>query len=156
MIESVREQDAVFAELSHRFEAGTVNGAGAEGLGAAIDYLTQAGFDRIREIELSLTAQALAGLRAIPHVRVLGAKDAQAHNGIVTFLIDGVHPHDVSAVLNEDKVAVRAGHHCAQPLHTYLGARSSTRASIYLYNTPADIDRLLESVSSVRRRMGLG
>ena len=75
---------------------------------------------------------------------------------LLSFLIDGVHPHDVSAVLNEDGVAVRAGHHCAQPLHAYLGVRSSTRASIYLYNTPEEIDRLLESVASVRRRMGLG
>ena len=105
---------------------------------------------------------SVASVRAqrYPRVELIiiddGSDDAETHNGIVSFLIDGVHPHDVSAVLNEDGVAVRAGHHCAQPLHAYLGVRSSTRASIYLYNTPEEIDRLLESVASVRRRMGLG
>ena len=156
MIDSVRQQDATFTELPHKFEAGTVNGAGAEGLAAAIDYLTRAGFDRIGDIELSLTRRALSGLQAIPHVRVLGGTTAEEHHGILAFLVDGVHPHDVSAILNEDGVAVRAGHHCAQPLHTHLGARSSTRASLYLYNTEEEIDRFLESVSSIRRKMGLG
>ena len=156
MIDSVRQQDATFAELPHKFEAGTVNGAGAEGLAAAIDYLSRAGFDRIGDIELSLTRRALSGLQAIPHVRVLGGTTAEEHHGILAFLVDGVHPHDVSAILNEDGVAVRAGHHCAQPLHTHLGARSSTRASLYLYNTEEEIDRFLESVSSIRRKMGLG
>ena len=156
MIDSVREQDATFAALPHKFEAGTVNGAGAEGLAAAIDYLSRAGFDRIGEIELALTDRALRGLQAIPHVRVLGGTEAKDHHGILSFLVDGVHPHDVSAILNEDRVAVRAGHHCAQPLHTHLGARSSTRASLYLYNTEEEIDRFLTGVSSIRRKMGLG
>ena len=156
MIDSVREQDATFAELPHKFEAGTVNGAGAEGLSAAIDYLRRADFARIGEIEGFLTERALRGLTAIPHVRVLGGAKAEDHHGILAFSVDGVHPHDVSAILNEDGVAVRAGHHCAQPLHTYLGIRSSTRASLYLYNTEEEIDRFLVSVSSIRRKMGLG
>ncbi len=156
MIDSVRQQDATFAGLPHKFEAGTVNGAGAEGLSAAIDYLTRAGFDRIGEIEFSLTRRALKGLQAIPHIRVLGGQTAEEHHGILSFLVDGVHPHDVSAILNEDGIAIRAGHHCAQPLHTHLGARSSTRASLYLYNTEEEIDRFLTGVSSIRRKMGLG
>ena len=156
MIDSVRQQDATFAELPHCFEAGTVNGAGAEGLRAAIGYLNGAGFEQVEALELALTEQALSGLSAMPHVRVIGGKTAGEHHGILAFLVEGVHPHDVSAILNDDRVAVRAGHHCAQPLHTYLGIRSSTRASIAFYNTPEDIARFIESVSSIRRKMGLG
>ena len=93
---------------------------------------------------------------ALPYVHILGSKDPANHTGIVSFTIDGVHPHDVSEILSSDGIDVRAGHHCAQPLLEYLGVRSSTRASMMFYNTPEEIDALIESVSTIRRRMGYG
>ena len=93
---------------------------------------------------------------SIPHVTVLGSKNPEEHTGILSFTVDQVHPHDVSAVLESDGIAVRAGHHCAQPLMDYLGVSSTTRASLYFYNTVEEIDALVESVGSVRRRMGYG
>lgn len=154
MIDSVTREGAVYAELPHKFEAGTVNAAGAAGLAAAIGYIRQVGFEAMAAQELRLTERALRGLEQIPHVQVLGSKKAEEHNGILTFVIEGVHPHDVSAVLSEDGVDVRAGHHCAQPLLEFLGVRSTTRASLMFYNTEEDVDRLLASVATVRKRMG--
>ena len=98
----------------------------------------------------------MEGLGALPYVHILGSKDPANHTGIVSFTIDGVHPHDVSEILSSDGIDVRAGHHCAQPLLEYLGVRSSTRASMMFYNTPEEIDALIESVSTIRRRMGYG
>ena len=156
MIESVTRDGAVFAELPHKFEAGTVNAAGAAGLGAAIDYVNRVGFDFIRARERVLTARAMAGMAAMPHVRVLGSRDPAEHTGIVTFLVDGVHPHDVSEILASDGIAVRAGHHCAQPLLRHLGVNATTRASFAFYNTEAEVDRLLASLATLRERMGYG
>ena len=156
MISSVTREGAVFAELPHKFEAGTVNAAGAAGLAAAIQYIESIGFEKMHAIETALTRRALEGLRAIPHVHVLGSDKAEEHCGILTFIIDDVHPHDISAILDADGVDVRAGHHCAQPLMDYLGVSSTTRASLYFYNTVEEIDALVESVGSVRRRMGYG
>lgn len=156
MIESVTRTGAVYAELPHRFEAGTVNAAGAVGLAAAIDYVTAVGYEEIHRRELELTEMALQGLRAIPGVRVLGAEKARDHCGILTFTVQDVHPHDVAAILDNAGVAVRAGHHCAQPLMDYLGVGSATRASIAFYNTGEEIRRLLDSVKEVRRIMGYG
>ena len=121
MIESVTRTGAVFAELPHKFEAGTVNAAGAAGLHAAIDYVTAVGFGEIHRRELALCSRAMEGLRRIPGVRILGSERPEEHNGIVTFTLEGVHPHDISEILAADGVAVRAGHHCAQPLLNYLG-----------------------------------
>ena len=126
MIDSVSRTGAVFAPLPHKFEAGTVNAAGAWGLKAAIEYLQQIGFDEIKRREEALTSRALEGLKEIPHVHVLGSEKAEEHCGILTFTIDGVHPHDVSAILDADGIAVRAGHHCAQPLMEYLGVSTTT------------------------------
>ena len=156
MISSVTREGAVFAELPHKFEAGTVNAAGAAGLAAAIQYIESIGFEKMHTIETALTHRALEGLRTIPHVHVLGSDKAEEHCGILTFIIDDVHPHDISAILDADGVDVRAGHHCAQPLMDYLGVSSTTRASLYFYNTVEEIDALVESVGSVRRRMGYG
>ena len=156
MIDSVTREGAVFAELPHKFEAGTVNAAGAAGLAAAIQYIESIGFEKMHAIETALTRRALEGLQAIPHVHVLGSDKAEEHCGILTFTIDDVHPHDISAILDADGVDVRAGHHCAQPLMDYLGVSSTTRASLYFYNTVEEIDALVESVGSVRRRMGYG
>lgn len=156
MIDSVTREGAVFAELPHKFEAGTVNAAGAAGLAAAIQYIESIGFEKMHAIETALTHRALEGLRTIPYVHVLGSDKAEEHCGILTFTIDDVHPHDISAILDADGVDVRAGHHCAQPLMDYLGVSSTTRASLYFYNTVEEIDALVESVGSVRRRMGYG
>lgn len=156
MIESVTREGAVFAELPQKFEAGTVNAAGAAGLHAAIDYVNRIGFAEIHRQEAALTRRAMDGIRNIPCVHVLGSDDPEEHCGIVTFTVDGVHPHDISEILASDGVAIRAGHHCAQPLHAYLGRPSTARASLAFYNTEADIDRLLDSISTLRERMGYG
>lgn len=156
MVESVTREKTTYAELPHKFEAGTVNGGGAWGLKAAIEYLKGVGFDTIREREIALTTRAMAGLRAMPHVHVQGSDRPEEHCGILSFTIDGVHPHDVSSILDADGIAIRAGHHCAQPLLMHLGVPSTSRASIFFYNTEEDIDAFLASVGAIRRRMGYG
>ena len=154
MIDSVTREGAVFAETPHKFEAGTVNAAGAAGLHAAIDYVESVGFDAIHARELTLTADAFARMSALPHVHILGSDKPEEHNGILTFTVDNVHPHDVSELLAADGVAVRAGHHCAEPLHRFLGLHATVRASFAFYNDKSDMDRLIGSLSTVRRRMG--
>lgn len=156
MIETVSSYDAVYAELPHKFEAGTVNAGGAVGLAAAIDYLESYGMDTLHAVEQELTAYLFRGMNAIPHVHVLGSQREDNHTGIVSFTVDQVHPHDISEVLSSDGMDIRAGHHCAQPLHDHLGIHSTARASLMFYNTKEEIDRFLESVSNIRRRMGFG
>lgn len=156
MIESVTREGAVFAELPHKFEAGTVNAAGAAGLRAAIAYVESVGFDAMHRQELALTRRTLAGMADMPHIHVLGSDRAEEHNGIVTFTVEGVHPHDVSEILACDGVDVRAGHHCAQPLLQHLGYSATVRASFAFYNTENEVDRLLQSLSTIRERMGYG
>ena len=154
MIESVTRDGAVFAELPHKFEAGTVNAGGAVGLAAAIDYIENIGFDKIQKREDDLTALAMQEIQKIPFVHVLGDTDPAGHHGIITFTVDGVHPHDIAAILDADHIAVRAGHHCAQPLHKHLGVMSSTRASLMFYNTEEEIFKFTESLKKIRRMMG--
>ena len=156
MIESVTRTGAVYAELPHKFEAGTVNAAGAAGLAAAIRYVQSVGFDTIQQREHDLTANALARVLAVPHVHVLGTDRPEDHNGIITFTVDGVHPHDISEIMASDGVNIRAGHHCAQPLLAHLGLNATARASFAFYNTDEDVDRFLESLSTLRERMGYG
>lgn len=156
MIESVSREGAVFAELPHKFEAGTVNAAGAAGLHAAINYVQSVGFDAMHRQELALTARTLAGMADMPHIHVIGSDRPEEHNGIVTFTVEGVHPHDVSEILACDGVDVRAGHHCAQPLLQHLGYSDTVRASFAFYNTEEEVDRLLQSLSTIRERMGYG
>lgn len=156
MIDSVTRDKVIYSDLPHKFEAGTVNAAGAWGLKTAIEYIQNIGFDTIGAIEEELTERAFDGLMKIPHINIQGSSNPKEHCGIISFTIDGVHPHDVSSILDADGIAVRAGHHCAQPLMEFLGIPSTTRASIYFYNTKDDIDAFLNSVSSVRRRMGYG
>ncbi len=156
MIESVTRDGATYAELPHKFEAGTVNAAGAAGLDAALRYVGAVGFDAMRRSEHELTHYAFDALSAIDHVHILGSPLWQEHNGILTFTLDGVHPHDISEILASDGVNVRAGHHCAQPLLTHLGVNATVRASLAFYNTTEEIDRLATSLASVRERMGYG
>lgn len=156
MIQTVTRDKVVYAELPHKFEAGTVNGAGAWALAAAIRYLQEVGYEQIQKQELLLTTQLMEGLKKVPHVQIQGSPDPKEHCGIVSFTIDGVHPHDVSSILDADGIAVRAGHHCAQPLMQQIGVMATTRASMYFYNTEEDIEKLLTSVQTIRRRMGYG
>ena len=156
MIDSVTRENAKYAELPHKFEAGTVNAAGAVALHAAIQYVQSIGFETMQKQELAVTKRALDGLKAIPHVHVLGSDKAEEHTGILTFTIDDVHPHDVSEILISDGICVRAGHHCAQPLLNYLGISSSTRASFMFYNTEEEADLFVQSIASIRERMGYG
>jgi cysteine desulfurase/selenocysteine lyase len=154
MIETVTREGAKYAELPHKFEAGTVNAAGAAGLDAAIDYINYIGYDNMEALENELTSRAFYGLKEIPHVNIIGSDNPLEHTGIISFTIDDVHPHDISEVLAADKIAVRSGHHCAQPLLTHLGVSSSARASFMFYNTNEEVDRFLESVKTLRSRMG--
>ncbi len=155
MIESVTREGAVWAEVPHKFEAGTVNAAGAVGLAAAMDYIEKIRFTDMMAQEEKLVARAMNGIAQIPGVQVLGSDDPKNHTGIVNFLVDGVHPHDVAEILESDGVNVRSGHHCAQPLLAHLGCRASTRASFMFYNTEDEVDRLVSSLKTLRGRMGL-
>lgn len=160
MIDSVTRTGAVFAPVPHKFEAGTVNGAGAVALAAAMDYMESVGFDVIQEAENRLTSLTMEELSRIPGVHVVGSQDPSDHHGIVTFTVDGVHPHDVASILDVDHIAVRAGHHCAQPLLKYLSEitgrtmYSTSRASLAFYNTEEEIRRFADSLRQVRRKMG--
>ena len=154
MIESVTRESAVYAQLPHKFEAGTVNGGGAWGLKAAIDYINSIGFEKIEGKEKTLTAIAMEELKKIPHVHIIGSEDPTEHNGIVSFTIDGVHPHDIASILDSAHVDVRAGHHCAQPLLAYLGVMVTARASISFYNSEEDVRKFTGEVKKIRRMMG--
>ena len=156
MIESVTREGATYAELPHKFEAGTVNAAGAAGLHAALECVQRIGFDKIHERELALTTRAMEAMRRMEHIHILGSDDPAEHTGIVTFTVDGVHPHDISEILASDGVAIRAGHHCAQPLLKHLGFSSTARASFAFYNTEEEADRLIDSLNTLRERMGYG
>lgn len=156
MIESVTRESAVFAELPHKFEAGTMNVSGAVGLAAAVDYVSGTGLDTIHEREIEVSSYAFEKMKNIQGINIVGSPIAKEHNGIITFTVDDVHPHDVSEILAADKIAVRAGHHCAQPLLIHLGLRSTVRASFAFYNTKQDADKFIQSLSTVRERMGYG
>lgn len=154
MIEYVTRESATFAEVPEKFEAGTVNAMGAVGLSAAITYLKNVGFDTVMKTEKDLTTRLMDGLSRIPEVTVYGSKDPARHCGIVTFNIEGCHPHDVASVLDTENICVRAGHHCAQPLMKWLGVNATARASLYFYNTEEEVDRFVDAVGKVRGWLG--
>ncbi|MGI6263418.1 MAG: cysteine desulfurase [Succiniclasticum sp.] len=156
MIEYVTEQDTTFAELPAKFEAGTQNVGGAAGLAAAIDYLQSVTFERVEAIEKDLVNYALPQLRELPYIELYGCDSTRDNKtGIITFNVKDVHPHDVSTILDAQGVAIRAGHHCAQPLMKYLGQNATCRASFYLYNTREDVDRWIAALKKVRGVMHL-
>jgi cysteine desulfurase/selenocysteine lyase len=140
-----------FAAPPHKFEAGTMPIAEAVGLGAAIDYVSEIGMDAIRAHERPLIAHTLDLLTDIEGVRLLGPADTADRGSAISFTVADVHPHDVSQVLDDMGIAVRAGHHCAWPLHRAYGVRASTRASFYLYNTPEEADALAEGIRQAQR-----
>lgn len=151
MINRVYEDRFTPADLPAKFEAGTPPIAPAIGMGAAIDYLQQIGLERIQQHEHALVERAWAGLTQMEGVRLLGPEPA-GRAGLVSFVLDRPHAHDIAQLLDREGVAVRAGHHCTQPLHDRLGITASTRASFYLYNTPAEVDCFLEALAGVRER----
>jgi len=151
MIATVAMERSTYADIPHKFEAGTPPIVESVGLGAAVDYLAALGMDNVRRHEEAITAYALEGLSTIKGLTVLGPQRADQRGGAISFEIDGIHPHDVSQVLDSRGIAVRAGHHCAKPAHKRFGVQSSTRMSSYLYTTPAEIDALVEGLEYTRK-----
>jgi cysteine desulfurase / selenocysteine lyase len=151
MIESVWMDRSTFAPPPHKFEAGTMPIAQAVGLGAAIDYLSEIGLDAVRAHELGLIEHALDVLGQVEGLRILGPAESVDRGGAISFTVEGVHPHDVSQVLDDLGIAVRAGHHCAWPLHRAFGVRASTRASFYLYNLREEADALAHGIRQAQR-----
>ena len=156
MIEYVTREGATYAELPHKFEAGTVNAAGAYALAEAIRYMERIGFEAIVKREEELTAFAMAEMKKLPEIRIIGSEDPADHHGILAFTVKDVHSHDVAEILSADGIGVRAGHHCAQPLMAFLKTPSTARASLSFYNTEEEILRFTESLKTLRRRMGYG
>ena len=153
MIKTVHLREFTPNSLPHKFEAGTPAIAEAIGFGAAVDYLTSVGMDAIASHEHEVTKYALERLEEVPGVKVFGPS-AQFRGGVVAFTFDGVHPHDVAQILDREGVAVRAGHHCAQPLHEKFGITATSRASFYLYNTKEEVDKLIEGIYKVKEIFG--
>lgn len=156
MIEYVNEQDSTFAPLPYKFESGTQNVEGAVGLRSAIKYLQNIGLDKIHEHELALTEYALEKMLLLPYVNIQGPRDLEMRGGIISFTLDNIHPHDVASILDSYGIAIRAGHHCAQPLMKYLDVPATSRLSFYLYNTKDDIDKFIEGLKNVRKWLGYG
>nr|WP_300003074.1 cysteine desulfurase [Tissierella sp.] len=154
MIEYVTEQDASFAPLPFKFEAGTQNVEGAAGLLEAIKYLENIGIEKIKLHEDRLTSYALEKMKEMPHINLQGPLDMNNRGGIISFTIDDVHPHDTATILDSYGIAIRSGHHCAQPLMQYIGVPSTSRVSFYLYNTLEDVDKFLHAITNVRKWLG--
>ncbi|WP_280739082.1 MULTISPECIES: cysteine desulfurase [unclassified Enterococcus] len=150
MIDFVHLQESTWKELPWKFEAGTPNIAGAIALGAAVDYLQAIGMENIHNYEAELVAYVLPKLQAIEGLTVYGPQNPQDHTGVLAFNIDGLHPHDTATGLDMEGVAVRAGHHCAQPLLKYLEVAATARASFYFYNTKADADKLIQAILATK------
>ena len=143
MIEYVYEQSATYAPVPTKFEAGTQNVGGAVGLSSAIDYLNNIGMENVEKIEKELISYAMEKLSELDFISIYGPKDLNKHAGVISFNVNGVHPHDVSSILDSLGVCIRSGNHCAQPLLRYMGLDSTCRASFYIYNTKEDVDRLI-------------
>lgn len=154
MIAVVGDERSTWNVLPHKFEAGTPNVADAVGLAAACDYLDAIGMDRIRAHELELMEYAVERMRGVSGVTMYGPEDLQKRSGVVSFTLEGVHPHDIATILDQDGVCIRAGHHCAQPLMRRMNVPATARASFYVYSTRDDIDALVKSVERVNEVFG--
>jgi cysteine desulfurase/selenocysteine lyase len=154
MISVVELETSTWAELPHKFEAGTPNIAGAIGFGAAVDYLEEIGRDAIRAHEVDLVGYALEKMAEIPWIRVFGPSSPEERSGVVAFEVEGAHPHDVATILDAHGVAIRAGHHCTQPLMRRLGVPATNRASFYIYNTRAEVDVMVRALHAVHDIFG--
>ena len=154
MIEYVTETGATWADVPHKFEAGTVSAGDAVGMAAAIRYIQSIGLDTIEENDANLAEMLAEGIKKIPHVNIIGGKDGRKRCGIITFTVDGVHPHDIATLLSDENIAIRAGHHCAQPLGAYLGETATARASLYFYNTEQEVEYLIKKLAQIRKWSG--
>lgn len=151
MIEYVYEQKTTYAETPMKFEAGTQNVNGAVGLATAIDYLNNIGMENVEKMESELLKYAYIEMSKLDFIEIYGPKNVEKRAAVIAFNVKNVHPHDVSTILNNHKVCIRSGHHCAQPLHRKLNIESTCRASFYIYNTKKDIDRLIEALKDVKK-----
>ena len=151
MIEYVYEQETTFAPLPNKFEAGTQNVEGVIGLGVAIDYIQNIGYNKIQEIEKELVEYARKELGKLDYLELYITPNKENHSSVISFNIKGVHPHDVASILDSEGVCVRSGNHCAQPLMRFLGIDSTCRASFYFYNTKEDVDKLVEALDKAYR-----
>ena len=147
MIEYVYEQSTTFAPLPNKFEAGTQNVEGVVGLGAAIDYIENLGYDKIQEIEKEVVSHARQELSKLDYLTLYMTPNKEKNSSVISFNIKGVHPHDVASILDSEGVCVRSGNHCAQPLMRFLGIDSTCRASFYFYNTKEDVDKLVKALN---------
>lgn len=154
MIREVWIDRATWNDLPYKFEAGTPPIAQAVGLGAAVEYLAGLGMEEVRRHEEELTGLLLEGLKAREYVEIYGPHEPQKRGGVVAFNLRGIHPHDVATLLDQEGIAIRAGHHCAQPLHRLLGVPASCRASVYVYNTPEEIELFLAALDGVWEQLG--
>ncbi len=154
MIRSVRKEDATWNDLPYKFEAGTPAIAEVVGLGAAVDFLTEIGMDAIHEHEQRLMRYALERLQEVPGLHILGPTRAERRGGAVAFWMEAAHPHDIAHILDGEGVCIRAGHHCAQPIHTRFGVPATARASFYIYNDEADVDALIAALHKVVKILG--
>lgn len=154
MIKRVHLRSFVANEIPHKFEAGTPAIAEAIGLAAAVEYLTAVGMDHIAQYEHEMVAYAMERLEEIPGLQIFGPA-AEYRGGVTSFYLDGIHPHDISQILDQDGIAIRAGHHCAMPLHEKFNLSATARASYYLYNTPEEVDRLVAAIYKVKHLFGV-
>ena len=150
----VEERSSTFADLPWKFEAGTSPIVEAVGLGAAVDFVLRIGMDAIRAHELDLTSYAMRRLAELPGIAIHGPRDPAARGAVISFEVQGVHPHDVAEIVAREGVCVRASHHCAQPLMRRLGVPASVRASFAVHNSRADVDRLIDALGTVREIFG--
>ena len=154
MIAYVTEQETQFADLPNRLEAGTQNVTGAVGLAAALDYISVIGLSQIQAHEQALMTYALKRLTALPWIRLIGPADSQRRGGLISFEVEDIHPHDVASLLDERGIAIRAGHHCCQPLMAYLNVPASCRISFSIYNDMKDVDALINGLKAIREVFG--
>jgi cysteine desulfurase/selenocysteine lyase len=155
MIPDVDFTESTWAEVPHKFEAGTPPIAQAIGLGAAVDYLSAIGMDAVRQHEIEITRYALEKLSEIPQLTIYGPMDPAQRGAAVSFTLGDIHPHDLATILDQEGVAIRAGHHCAKPLMRVLGLAATARASFYVYNVPEEVDTLVAALHEARRIFGV-
>jgi len=151
MIKEVHTSGATWNDLPYKFEAGTQNVEGAVGLRAAVEYLESLGMEKVRQHEEDIVGYAMEKMSAVPGITIYGPKEASERGGVVSFNLGDIHAHDMASILDEEGVAVRSGHHCAQPLIESLGIPAATRASFYVYNTREEVDALMDALAKARR-----
>jgi cysteine desulfurase/selenocysteine lyase len=155
MINVVERHSSTLAPVPHKFEAGTPPIAEAVGFGAAVDYLSAVGMDNVLAHEREITTYALERLSEVPDLKIYGPTDITKRGGAVSFVLGDIHAHDIATILDQDGIAVRAGHHCARPLMKYFDVPATARASFYLYNTNDEVDTLVDSLHTARKIFGL-